>query len=49
MPHMPHILENELSDEDKQKLKQAVQDIYDEKNREKTREELELEKRVKNM
>ncbi|MEI7558498.1 MAG: hypothetical protein WCJ45_07020 [bacterium] len=49
MPKIPHLLEQELSDEDKQKLRQVLQDIYDEKNREKTREELELEKRAKNM
>jgi len=49
MPKVPHLLEQELSDEDKQKLRQVLQDIYDEKNKEKTREELELEKRAKNM
>jgi len=49
IPKVPHLLEQELSDEDKQKLRQVLQDIYDEKNREKTREELELERRAKNM
>ncbi len=49
IPQIPHILENELSPEDSEKLKQVIQEYYEEKNKIKTREELELENRVKNM
>lgn len=50
IPKVPHILESELSEEDREKLKQLMQDIYNNTHhREKTREELELENRVKNM
>jgi hypothetical protein len=42
-------LEQSLSPEDYEKLKNRLQEIYEEKNRIKSQEELEIENRVKNM
>lgn len=49
MPKPHNLLEELLSPEDKKKLEEALQTIYDEKHSPKDRETLELENRVKNM
>jgi len=51
-PHLPHVIEDNLSDEEKQQLEEAIEKVIEEKkeqNKPKSQKELELEQRAKSI